>query len=453
VSAVFSRLHATKRRGFTLIELLVVIAIIAVLVSMLLPAIQKVREAANRAVCESNMKQLGIAAHNYDATFKHLPPGYLGNYDADDAPILTADGFPANPARTIDFYQAMDYLTSTPGSVYYKGPVGGASGAQGCTFQQVGLMFFLLPYMEQDEVYETAMSGVAANYLDVNASPNTAGPGVLNPWWLHKSFFDPTTGGGTYVAGAGGQNAACARIKMFECPSDQPYANVGAQGGLFGAADGGTIWMFGEGREYHVPPLSITDSAGAGFSQQAGIHFLLGGPTSNEPGNPQAYGQYGGAWQNGDFMGRSDYIGVAGYNGQGDPVLAGIFGNRTQNSLARISAQDGTSQTLMFGECLGNWNAFAGVVQGNGKRLWSLSWMSGQLFLYRGLPSSGKNSYWQFGSQHNGIVNFCWADGSVRPIPTPITYNGVTRTGGGANWEQLMYAGGWQDNQPFTAGW
>jgi prepilin-type N-terminal cleavage/methylation domain-containing protein len=97
-----SKRLTTARRGFTLIEMLVAIAIIAVLIGLLLPAAQKVRETANRIKCSNNLKQLGVAAHNYHDTHQHLPPG-VGYHP-----------FAANSTFGTYFFHLLPYMEQDP---------------------------------------------------------------------------------------------------------------------------------------------------------------------------------------------------------------------------------------------------------------------------------------------------------------------------------------------------
>jgi prepilin-type N-terminal cleavage/methylation domain-containing protein len=155
----------SRRGGFTLIELLVVIAIIAVLIGLLLPAVQKVREAAARMTCSNNLKQITLAAHNYESAAGHLPPGSLWTMPSD-----TPHGVDSNPLGQYNN-------------------------------QWVGTMVHLLPYIEQDNLFKALMAGtpsvpVPGNYL----SPTARHPA----YWNFPSFWTNRT----------------AKVKTLICPSD-----------------------------------------------------------------------------------------------------------------------------------------------------------------------------------------------------------------------------------------
>jgi prepilin-type N-terminal cleavage/methylation domain-containing protein/prepilin-type processing-associated H-X9-DG protein len=180
------RLARAKRMGFTLIELLVVIAIIAVLVGLLLPAVQKVREAAARMSCSNNLKQLGLAAHNYHSTVGKLPPGV--NVPA----VITnlANG-----------------LSSPPPLV---------------AGQSFSLFEALLPYVEQNNVY-TQLN--FAGPIPVNGQP-----GNDSEYINCAIATNPAPVGSTI-------------IKTFLCPSDtapQQTTYVGT-----GGIDKGLSYLFG----------------------------------------------------------------------------------------------------------------------------------------------------------------------------------------------------------------
>jgi prepilin-type N-terminal cleavage/methylation domain-containing protein len=333
--------RVSVHKGFTLIELLVVIAIIALLMAMLLPAIQKVREAANKMLCGSNLRQITIAAHNYHGDYSKLPPGSLGNA-------------PGNP---LALFQNVPYT---------------------------GVLAILLPYMEGDNIYKQIYPLSLKLLFDATtpgqnwwADPRPAPDGSGLPYNFYLSNF---------------------KVKAYICPSDDadtenPTAGVGIAMNQYPAVVG-------------FPGVQ---------SQFASIGYFLP-PFNTFP------------------LGRSNYTGVSGSNGEGAGLSASDIGpsgnvnlglytgclfSRSTLTLGHLTVQDGTSNTLLFGEGIGG--------SGIPPRDFCWSWMGiGHLGVKFGLgrgngtPGTASNqngSAWpRFSSRHAAGVQFAFGDASVRTV-------------------------------------
>ena len=312
--------RSNRRDGFTLIELLVVIAIIAILIGLLLPAVQKVREAAARSTCQNNLKQLGLAANNYQSTLQSLPPGMDG--------------------------------------------------------QGVGCLVYLLPYLEQDNLYKVFSFRPASYkmwYLDpLNRPPTTGNDNVPRPPALYGS--EDT-------------------FKSLLCPA-APSPN-----------------------EY-VTVCMVVDYNVAGQDYPSGAprgHVFSAAPGRN-------------------VVGRSNYTGMGGYYAPSQfPQYKGMFTYKSTTSLARIP--DGTSNTIMFGEIAGgtiNWGGSGGIPSGVSgfSRVAGFNY-SGFDAPWAGPASAPQNDanhpngskWWAFSSQHTNQVLFCFGDGSVHPLNTSIDFS------------------------------
>lgn len=329
------RFRSGRARGFTLVELLVVIAIIGILVGLLLPAVQAAREAARRMQCSNNLKQLGLAAHNFESATRRFPPGFLG-----PKPI-GSDQWPP-------------------------------------TEEYVGHLAFMMPYMEQNAIYERIQSAQALDVDRIRSEVVPALPSTdtrYNPWWTKAESWQ----------------AGQFTIPGLICPSDG------------GAAVSETI--------VGLVPYSTSATA---------LPTMF--TWTWTPPQPQ--------------IGKTNYLGNSGRLGVSlNPTinaLKGPFANRSKTRMGDLA--DGTSNTFLFGEVTAHYDAApAPSTNKNAVRQRGFSWMTGPMpthWIIRNFAGTieydvNERRWWNFSSPHTGIRQWALGDGSVRSMSINMDRNAV----------------------------
>jgi prepilin-type N-terminal cleavage/methylation domain-containing protein/prepilin-type processing-associated H-X9-DG protein len=346
-----------RLRGFTLIELLVVIAIIAVLLALLLPAVQQAREAARRSQCQNNLKQIGLALHNYHDAFGALPPGQIASrFGGSNA---TANSLYADPTEG-----------AVLGSIVAPNPAGFTQVTAG--LHGTSWMVHILPYIDQKSLYQKW-----------NFSLNVMDNGVAQFNGVIYNLFRP----------------AHTDIPVFYCPTRRTDMTVNklafvqrpnylntqvpwTKGGndYSGCIGSGIGWML-TSQSFHKGTFDLTPP-------QMANHGGFPGPLGLTPGLTLLPGSFD----------------------------LGVFSVNSHTRMADID--DGTSNVFMVGENMRlNVSPTINPLL-NSSDGWA--WGGAATLFSTRLPPNKGLHFDNSGSDHQGLAQYLFADGGVRSISENI---------------------------------
>jgi prepilin-type N-terminal cleavage/methylation domain-containing protein/prepilin-type processing-associated H-X9-DG protein len=402
-----------RRSGFTLIELLVVIAVVSILIALLLPAVQKVRASAALSECTNNMKQIGIAVHNYVDTNGRFPGSLLWTHQT--AFSLDAAGNPVPPGPLPAVAVDPNFV---PPAIYAAAGYPKARSYSANT-KSWNWLTFILPYIEQENLYQNLdpLNSTFAQKAQYIATPIRT---LLCPLDVESPLWATSTYGVRYV-------------DWTQAPYSYHHACTTYDRVALKSLPHGVTSYFGCWGQ-SVSKNSLTDNAQGGANFDAPAY-------GNVVGGPYPYPPHSDWCNAGDGL----HFAINYVKSPPNQPASGVQAlGENLNDHVRISeVTDGTSNTFWAGErrWADNINAaWCSTDDGGATAAFDLNCRRANGDPC-GYPYNFGSDAWRFSSPHAGGVNFIYADGSVHLLSRNVsrttyralaTYNGNDQIGSDA---------------------